>query len=78
MTLTSALLRLRQKDLSLSLIYIASSRTAKTIERDSASQQQQKAIQGAGEMAQQLRVLAILSEVLSLIPSNQMVAHSHL
>jgi hypothetical protein len=32
----------------------------------------------AGEMAQQLRALAALLEVLSSIPSNHMVAHSHL
>jgi hypothetical protein len=33
---------------------------------------------GAGEMAQRLRALAVLPEVLSLIPSNHMVAHNHL
>ena len=33
---------------------------------------------GAGEMAQRLRPLTILPEVLSLIPSNHMVAHNHL
>jgi hypothetical protein len=33
---------------------------------------------GAGEMAQQLRALAVLPEVLSSIPSNHMVAHNHL
>jgi hypothetical protein len=33
---------------------------------------------GAGEMAQQLRALAALPEVLSSIPSNHMVAHNHL
>jgi hypothetical protein len=32
----------------------------------------------AGEMAQQLRALTAIPEVLSLIPSNHMVAHSHL
>ena len=31
-----------------------------------------------GEMAQKLRVLAALSEVLSSIPSNYMVVHNHL
>jgi len=35
-------------------------------------------IWGAGEMAQQLRALTALPEVLSSIPSNHMVAHSHL
>jgi hypothetical protein len=33
---------------------------------------------GAGEMAQGLRALAALLEVLSSIPSNHMVAHNHL
>jgi hypothetical protein len=33
---------------------------------------------GAGEMAQRLRALGVLPEVLSSIPSNYMVAHSHL
>jgi hypothetical protein len=32
----------------------------------------------AGEMAQLLRALAALPEVLSSIPSNHMVAHNHL
>jgi hypothetical protein len=33
---------------------------------------------GAGEMAQRLRALTTLPEVLSFIPSNHMVAHNHL
>jgi hypothetical protein len=33
---------------------------------------------GAGEMAQWLGALTTLPEVLSLIPSNNMVAHDHL
>jgi hypothetical protein len=33
---------------------------------------------GAGAMAQRLRALTALPEVLSSIPSNHMVAHSHL
>jgi len=33
---------------------------------------------GAGEMAQWLRALTALPEVLSSIPSNHMVAHNHL
>jgi hypothetical protein len=33
---------------------------------------------GAGEMAQWLRALTVLPEVLSSIPSNHMVAHNHL
>jgi hypothetical protein len=32
----------------------------------------------AGEMAQWLRTLALLPEVLSSIPSNHMVTHNHL
>jgi hypothetical protein len=35
-------------------------------------------IKGAGEMPQQLRALTALPEVLSSIPSKQMVAHNHL
>ena len=34
--------------------------------------------QGAGEIAQRLRALAVLLEVLSSILSNHMVAHNHL
>jgi hypothetical protein len=33
---------------------------------------------GAGEMAQQLKALTALPEVLSSIPSTHMVAHNHL
>jgi hypothetical protein len=33
---------------------------------------------GAGEMAQRLRALTALAEVLSSNPSNHMVAHNHL
>jgi hypothetical protein len=33
---------------------------------------------GAGDMAQQLRALTALPEVLSSIPRNHMVAHNHL
>jgi hypothetical protein len=33
---------------------------------------------GPGEMAQRLRALTALPEVLSSIPSNHMVAHNHL
>jgi hypothetical protein len=32
----------------------------------------------AGEMAQLLRALTVLPEVLSSIPNNHMVAHNHL
>jgi len=37
-----------------------------------------KKVKGAGEMAQPLRALTALTEVLSSIPSNRMVAHNHL
>ena len=37
-----------------------------------------KKFKGAGEMAQWLRALTALLEVLSSIPSNHMVAHNHL
>jgi len=33
---------------------------------------------GAGKMAQRVRALTALPEVLSSIPSNHMVAHNHL
>jgi hypothetical protein len=33
--------------------------------------------QGAGEMAQWLRALTALPEILSSIPSNHMVVHNH-
>jgi len=35
-------------------------------------------LNGAGEMAQHLKVLTILLEVLSSIPSNHMVVYNHL
>jgi hypothetical protein len=38
----------------------------------------ERAGMGAREMAQQLRGLTALPEVLSSIPSNHMVAHNHL
>jgi hypothetical protein len=37
-----------------------------------------KLLPGAGELAQRLRALTALPEVLSSIPSNHMVAHKHL
>jgi len=37
-----------------------------------------KSRKGAGEMAQWLRALTALPEILSSIPSNHMVGHSHL
>ena len=41
-------------------------------------EQKKKVIYGAGEIAQRLRALTALPEVLSSIPSNHMVAHNHL
>jgi hypothetical protein len=38
----------------------------------------QKVLYWAGEMAQQLRTMIALPQVLSSIPSNHMVAHNHL
>jgi hypothetical protein len=38
----------------------------------------QKQNHGAGEMAQQLKAMTAFLEVLSLIPSNHVVAHIHL
>jgi hypothetical protein len=38
----------------------------------------EKEVFGAGEMAQQLRALTALPEVLNSIPSNHMVVHNHL
>jgi hypothetical protein len=37
-----------------------------------------KFLNWAGKMAQQLRALTVLPEILSSIPRNQMVAHNHL
>jgi hypothetical protein len=37
-----------------------------------------RVLPGAGEMAQRLRALTALPEVMSSNPSNHMVAHSHL
>jgi hypothetical protein len=37
-----------------------------------------KVIEGAGEMAQQLRAQTVLPEVLSSIPSDPIMAHNHL
>jgi hypothetical protein len=35
-------------------------------------------VEGAGEMAHQVRALTALLKILSSIPSNHMVAHNHL
>jgi hypothetical protein len=57
-----------------------SSRPAWSIElhRETLSQKQTKNKNRAEEMAQWLRTLASLLEVLSSVPSNSMVAHNHL
>lgn len=39
---------------------------------------EEKICDGAGEMAQRFRALAVLPEVMSSIPSNDRVAHNHL
>jgi hypothetical protein len=46
--------------------------------RESPSQSLKFLAWGAGEMAQRLRALAALPEVLSSNPSNHIVAHNHL
>ena len=56
-----------------SLLYIASSRTVRATQRNPVLKNKTR----AGEMAQQLRALTALPEVLSSIPSNHMV-HNHL
>jgi hypothetical protein len=45
---------------------------------DQLEHRHKETLQGAGEMAQRLRALTALPEVLSSIPSNHMVAHNHL
>jgi hypothetical protein len=76
------------------LVYKVSSRRARAIQRNPVSKNQKtkqkqnkntkqnttikKKSTGAGEMAQWLRALTALSEVLSSNPSNHMVAHNHL
>jgi hypothetical protein len=62
-------------ELKASLVYRVSSRKAKAIQRNLLFKKKRG---GVGEMAQQLRALTALPEVLSSIPSNHMVAHSHL
>jgi hypothetical protein len=57
------------------------SRTARAIQRNpvSGKKKKKKIINfRAGEMAQWLRALTVLPEVLCSIPSNHMVAHNHL
>jgi hypothetical protein len=70
-----------------SLVYRVSSRTARDTQRNPALKNQKKERKKkkekkrspeAGEMAQWLRALTALPEVLSSNPSNHMVAHNHL
>jgi hypothetical protein len=64
--------RQRQGDLCEFQVYRGSSRPARDTWRKIVLKNQR-----AGEMAQQLRALTALPEVLSSIPSNNMVAHNH-
>jgi hypothetical protein len=64
-----------------SLVYRASSRTARDTQRNPVLKKQtnkQTKPQKAGEMIQRLRALTALPEVLSSIPSNHMVSPNHL
>jgi hypothetical protein len=71
-----------------SLVYKVSSRTARATQRNPVSKNKQNKTKqnktktvfpwGPGEMAQWLRELTALPEVLSSISSNHMVAHNHL
>jgi L-2-hydroxyglutarate oxidase LhgO len=69
-----------------SLVYKVSSRTARAIQRNPVSKNKKQktnkqtklVFAGAGEMAQQLRALTTLPEVLSSNPSKHMVVHNHL
>ena len=61
-----------------SLVYRVSSRHPGLLHRETLSRKTNKQKNGAGEMAQRLRALPALSEVLSSIPSKNMVVHNHL
>ena len=70
-----------------SLVYKVSSRTARATQRNSILEKKQQGKKEkkkknlnveAGEMAQWLRALSALPEVLISIPSNHMVAHTHM
>jgi hypothetical protein len=74
------------------MVYKVSSRTAKDTQRNPVLKNQKEkkkkkrkekernkqTMEVSGEMAQWLRALTALPEVLSSIPSNHMVAHNHL
>jgi hypothetical protein len=55
----------------------SSFKTHKQTNKNKTKQTKKKKTRRAGEMAQRLRALAALPEVLSSIPSNHMVAHNH-
>ena len=62
-----------------SLVYRVSSRTARAIQRNPVSKKQNKKLRiGAEGMAQQLKAVAALLEVLGSIPSTHIMAHNHL
>jgi hypothetical protein len=62
-----------------SLVYRASSRTARATQRNSVSRKKKKRRSlGDEEMAWQLRVLDALAEVLGLNPNTHMAAHNYL
>jgi hypothetical protein len=76
--LIPALERQRQAEFEASLVYRVSSRTARATQRkQNKTPNIQTNKQGAGEMAQWLRALTTLSEILSSLPSNHIVAHKH-
>jgi hypothetical protein len=75
--------RQRQRQVNLcefeaSLLYRASSRTARATQTKRLFQPTRLYQYGAGEMAQQLRAPTALPEVPSSIASNHMVTHNHL
>jgi len=77
MPLIPASRRQRQEDLSeleASLVYRESSRAARATQRNSVSKTKNR----AAEMAQRLRALTALPEVLSSNPNNHMETHNHL
>ena len=59
-----------------SLFYKVSSRTARAIQRNPFSKKKKKRLEGAGEIAQWLRVLTAFPEDLGSNPSTHMAAHN--
>jgi hypothetical protein len=66
----------RISEFEASLVYRVSSRIARAIQRNPVSKNQKK--KHGWKMAEWLRTLTALPEVMSSIPSNHMVAHNHL